>query len=279
MSYIPFHDISKYQGAYNMDADPSPIIEMRMTGFYYGSKQPYADSQAMRNYSNAIRLGKVPLLYHFAGGADPIVEADYFINVGCSPLADGDVYELDYELTDEMGPPADPDTWCRAFADRVKTRTGAYPLFYTNTSLFLRHGGFPKTMEVCALIIADYRYTPDQDVPCHHPYIIHQYTDSPIDTNACFVDLDTLKRYARHAQASQPPIVVPPVVPVDPVVPPVTSPVVPEQPSDPVVPPETPPVVVEPPVDVPPVIVTPPVTKKHWYDWIIALLVELQIIK
>lgn len=208
MTYATFHDISYAQGLYNMDADPSPIVEMKMTGFYYGSKIPYTDVQGARNYADAIARGKIPILYHFAGGADPTVEADYFVNVGASPLADGDIYELDYELTAEMGPPADPDGWCRTFMDRVHERTGVYPLLYVNTSTFLANNKFPKTMEVSGLIIADYRYTPDQDVPCGHPYIIHQYTDVPIDTNALFIPIDTLKKYARggnNAPAPTPP--------------------------------------------------------------------------
>lgn len=196
MSDFLFHDISYAQGLYNMDTDPNPAIEMKMSGYYYGSKQPYLDVQANRNYANAIRLGKVPILYHFAGGADPIAEANYFITVACAPLAKGDIYELDYELNDSMAPPSDPDSWCRSFADRVKELTGVYPLFYIYTSLFLQHNKFPKTMEVCSLIIADYRYTPDQDVPCGHPYIIQQYTDTPLDTNASFISLDVLKEYA-----------------------------------------------------------------------------------
>lgn len=207
MNYITFHDISYAQGLYNMAADPSPIVEMKMTGYYYGSKTPYADVQAARNYANAKQFEKIPILYHFAGGGDPTAEADYFVNVGASPLADGDIYELDYELTADMGPPADPDTWCRTFADRVKARTGVYPLFYTYRALFNEHGGFPKTTEVCGLIIADYVTSPDATVPINHPYIIQQYTDSPIDTNALFIPIDTLKKYARggnNAPAPQP---------------------------------------------------------------------------
>lgn len=196
MSNILFHDISYANGEYNMDADPYPIIEMKMSGYYYGSKTPYADVQAARNYANAIRTGKTPILYHYAGGGDAAAEADYFINVGAMPLAAGDIYELDYELTADMGPPADPDGWCRAFADRIKERTGVYPLFYTYRALFNENGGFPKTMEVCALIIADYVTPTDQNVPINHGYIAQQYTDNPIDTNALFIDLDTLKKYA-----------------------------------------------------------------------------------
>lgn len=195
MSNFLFHDISYAQGLYNMDTDPYPAIEMKMSGFYYGSKQPYLDVQANRNYGNAIRLGKVPILYHFAGGADPVAEANYFITVACAPLAKGDIYELDYELNDSMAPPSDPDSWCRAFADRVKELTGVYPLFYTYTYLLNQHGNFPKTLEVCGLIQANYVISPEADIP-GPPYIVQQYTDTPIDTNASFISLDTLKKYA-----------------------------------------------------------------------------------
>ena len=258
MSYFTFHDISYAQGRYNMDADSSPVVEMKMSGFYYGSKTPYMDVQAATNYSDAIRLNKVPICYHYAGGADPVVEAEYFVKA-CSPLADGDIYELDYELTAEMNPPANPDGWCRTFADRVHELTGAYPLLYVNTSTFLANNKFPRTMEVCGLIIADYRYTPDQDVPCGHPYIIHQFTDSPLDTNACFISLDTLKKYARGgsqpatAPAPQPVTPTPTPAPTPAPVPqpapapaPVVPPVVPTPPVKPVVKPVPTPVPVTP---------------------------------
>lgn len=205
MTDFTFHDISYAQGLYNMEADPYPVVEIKASGYYYGGKTPYLDVQLQRNYGNATRLGKIPILYHFAGGADPVAEANYFVNVACAPLAAGDVYELDYELNDTMNPPADPDAWCRAFADRVKELTGKYPIFYTYTSLFLQHNKFPRTMEVCSLYIADYRFTPDQDVPCGHPYIFHQYSDAPVDTNASFISLDTLRKYAYGYQEPTPP--------------------------------------------------------------------------
>lgn len=265
MSDFTFHDVSYANGKYNMDADPSPAIEMKMSGFYYGSKQPYLDVQASNNYNNAIRLKKVPILYHFAGGADPVVEADYFVNVACSPLSDGDIYELDYELNASMGPPADPDTWCRTFADRVKELTGKYPLFYTYTDLIRQHG-FSKTLEVCSLIQANYAVSPDADIP-GPAYIIQQYTDSPLDTNASFISLDVLKEYARGYQVPQPaPTPAPNPAPEPAPQPtPVPQPEPTPQPSptpeptptpEPATPPVTPTTPVVPPVE--PVVVTTP---------------------
>ena len=250
-----FHDVSYANGLYNMDADPSPAVMMKMTGFYYGSKVGYTDSQAVRNYENAIRLGKVPLLYHFAGGGDPIVEADYFIANGAMPFAKGDIYVLDYELNDSMNPPADPDAWCRAFADRVKERTGVYPLFYTYTALRQQHG-FQKTLEVCAFDQANYGVSPDADIP-GPAYIIQQYTDTPLDTNRCFIPLETLKKYAYgYTEPTPTPEPTPPAPQPDPT--PVVAPV--EQPQ---------PVVEPAPVDTPVVEPTPtPVPSKTLFDWI-----------
>lgn len=229
MSYITFHDISYANSVYNMDADPNPIIFMKMSGYYYGSKTPYYDDQAARNYQNAIRTNKVPGLYHFAGGADPVAEADFFIGA-CSPLAEGDIMILDYELTGEMNPPADPADWCLKFVERVKERTGKYPLFYTYYAM-LKQYGFSEVLKRCGLWVAHYGYTPDKNIPNCPPYIIHQYQGSPLDTNACFISLDTLKKYGYSATEPQPdpPISTPipnPVVNPDPIIePPITAPV------------------------------------------------------
>lgn len=224
---ITFHDISYAQGEYNMDADPSPIVFMKMSGFYYGSKTGYYDAQAARNYNNSVRLGKVRGLYHFAGGADPVVEADYFIGA-CSPLVDGDILILDYELTASMNPPADPAGWCLAFVERVKERTGKYPLFYTYSSM-LNQYGFDAVLDRCGLWIANYAVSPDDTVPTHgRPYIIHQYQGSPLDTNACFISLDTLQKYAY--ETPQPSAPTPEPVPHTPDTPPPTPEPVPIQP-------------------------------------------------
>lgn len=231
MSYTTFHDISYAQGQYNMDADSSPVIAMKMSGFYYGSKQPYYDNQAARNYNNATRLGKTPILYHFAGGADPVVEADFFVGA-CSPLAQGDILALDYELTASMAPPADPSAWCDAFMNRVHERTGVWPLFYVNTSQ-LKQYGFKNVLANCGLWEANYGVSPDADIPGSPPYIIHQFQGSPIDTNALFPPLEVLKKYSYQAVQPQPAPLPPPPPPAPvPTPDPVPEPA-PEPPPDP----------------------------------------------
>ena len=203
MSDFTFHDVSYAQGEYNMDADPNPVIAMKMSGFYYGSKTSYYDVQAARNYNNAIRTGKLPMLYHFAGGADPIAEADFFVGA-CSPLAENDVLVLDYELTGSMNPPGDPVAWCNAFADRVHERTGVWVIFYTYRSL-LNSYDFSSLLQKCGLWVADYSISPDGDVPTNgHNYIMHQYQGSPLDTSASYISVDVLKKYGYHAAVPAP---------------------------------------------------------------------------
>lgn len=195
MSYTVFHDISYAQGAYNMAADKNPVIALKMSGFYYGSKTGYYDAQAATNYRNALKYGKVPILYHFAGGGDPIKEADYFVGA-VSPLAKGDVYCLDYELTAAMNPPANPVQWCVQYCERVHQKTGVWPIFYTYASLLAEHDFTPVLLN-CGLWVADYGVPPTATVPTRgHPYIIHQYTDKPLDTDALFISVATLKEYA-----------------------------------------------------------------------------------
>lgn len=200
MSYINFHDISYAQGAYNMDADPNPVIAMRMSFAYYGSKVCAYDTQAGNNYNNAIRTGKIPILYHFAGGGDPVAEAEFFYHA-VSPLADGDIYALDYELTAAMNPPADPVAWCLQFAERFHQLTGCWVLFYTYASMLAEHD-FSPVLQNCALWVADYAVSPDGTVPTQgHPYIIQQYSDGggSLDSDALFIPLETLRLYGYHA--------------------------------------------------------------------------------
>lgn len=202
MADIRFHDISQWQGNYDMDADQAPLIFFKMSGYYYGSKTGYYDPQAARNYNNAIRTGKLPGMYHFAGGGDPRQEAEFFVGA-CSPLADGDLLILDYELTAEMSPPADPSAWCLAFVERVRELTGKYPLFYTYYAMLKQHG-FQAVLDRCGLWIAHYGVAPEDTIANCPNYIIHQYTSTPIDTNACFINLETLRKYAYSSVQPQP---------------------------------------------------------------------------
>lgn len=213
---LPFRDVSYANGAYNMDANHDQIIAMKASGGD-GVKHPlYLDDQLVRNYANAIRLRKVPILYHFAGGKDPVVEATYFISAA-SPLATGDVYALDWEIEHP-----DPVGWVNKFVTHVHAVTGAWPLVYMDIDRCNRFNWTP-VFNNCGLWIAAPSFSFNAKVPIKHPYIAQQ---GPIvggvDTDMWFDTLEVLKKYAYHK-----PVAVPPPKPAQPVTPVVQSPVAP----------------------------------------------------
>lgn len=250
---IIFHDISQWQGDYD---DDQPVIAIKMSG---GDAGLYYDSKASINYNRAAAKGKAIIGYHFAGGTDPVAEADFFIRA-MSPLANEDVLALDWEVSHP-----DPVGWCTQFVNHVHDQTGVWPLVYMNTSTCTSHDWSP-VLNNCALWIADYRSTPDQDVPCGHPYIIHQYQGSPLDTDALFIPVETLKKYGYHAPQA-------PVAPPTPEPAPVTQPEPTPVPA-PVALPEpathVPDFVIQNKQEVPVPVVS--VVSKHWYDFILALI-------
>lgn len=250
MSVVLFNDISENNGAYNMDTDTNPAIAMRVST---GELMRF-DHEASRNYANAIRTGKVPILYHYAGNNDPVQEAELFL-AAVAPLAGGDIYDLDAELGQSR-------EWKQAFIDHVRSKTdGTSPWDYMNQSTTKALGG---PIDGCALWLAAPDWGFSEDVPGVGVYMAQQ---GPIvnghDTNAFFGTLEQLKAYGYHAQqasitpdvpappapdpAPQPePVVVPePVAVVDPTpapaiplpglvnnvpTPPVVEPVTPVQP-------------------------------------------------
>lgn len=247
----PFNDISYAQGEYNMDADPNQLIMMKASGFYTVAKIPYLDDQLVRNYANAKRLGKVPFMYHFAGGADPVVEASYFISA-VSPLADGDGYCLDFEVDTPDNP-----GWCLAFLNHVKAVLGTSPWFYVDRSR-RQTGDWSQVAAQYGEWIAapDVPFT--ADIPGVGIYIAQQGPIvNGVDSDMFFGTLDQAKAYTYKT----------PAVPNEPVEP---TPVV-EPPTPPVVitpdpvPPTAPPAVGPPQSDSPPVeppVVHPPVAEK-----------------
>jgi lysozyme len=92
MGYLAAVDISQWQGAYKDYG--TPIVFIKVSG---GDDGVYYDSQANNNYNQAKAAGKGIGMYHFAGGKDPVVEADFFVKA-CSPLEEGDVLVLDWEV-------------------------------------------------------------------------------------------------------------------------------------------------------------------------------------
>lgn len=270
---ILFKDISYAQGAYNMDANPDPMVMMKMSG---GDNGLYYDSQASRNYNNAIRTGKVPFMYHFYGGADPTTEADWFVKA-CSPLAPGDGLAVDIEQGQTWNPQADAGAVGKvlAFVSHVHDVTGVWPWVYMNMSTANMYDWSP-VFNNCGFWCAAPSYGFNDTLPVKYPQLAQQGPiEGGVDTDAAFATIEEVRKYTYAptpppapvqppAPAPLPPPVQPPSQPTPPVVVPSPPVVVPTQPPE-VTPSPTPPAT--------PTVVTSPVVAPQTHTKTLAAVI------
>jgi hypothetical protein len=179
-------DVSKYQGDIDWATMP-PIAIIKISG---GDAGLYVDPDAAKNYTNATNAGKAFVGYHFAGGTDPIAEANYFL-ANMKPWNAGEVPALDWEVSN-----ADPVGWCLQFVTHVHDTAGAWPLLYVNLATLKAHDWSP-VLANCGLWLADWTGNPDSVINVgYHGYVMLQYADGPVyDHDIWEYDIDTLKKY------------------------------------------------------------------------------------
>jgi len=257
---ITFKDISQWQGNYDMN-NGDPAIAIKMSG---GDAGTYYDSKASLNYIHAVAAGKVVIGYHFAGGTDPIAEADFFVR-SMSPLAEDDVLCLDWEVSHP-----DPVGWCTQFVNQVHLRTNTWPLVYMNMSTANAHD-WSSVFNNCGYWCAAPSFSFDATLPVKYPQIAQQGPIvNGVDTDAFFGTIEQLKAYGYHA----------PVAPVEPA--PVVEPVVIPEPviaPTPVEPTPVDPVVIAPPVAPIPPVIAPVVETPTMTLWDTIFNMFLQVVK
>lgn len=159
----------------------------------------YVNPKAVHQYELAKSLGKLVGTYHYAGGGDPVAEADFFINnvknwIGESVLA------LDWESYQNSA--FGDTTWCRRFVDRVHELTGVYPLVYVSESAINQVASCASD---CGLWVAKYvsmnwnRWDlPDMPVNTAPwpTYTIWQYTGGDMDRDLINTDKAGWQRLA-----------------------------------------------------------------------------------
>jgi hypothetical protein len=265
---IPACDISKYQGAWH--DYPADIILTKISG---GDAGLYIDPQAATNYNGIIAAGKAFGGYHFAGGTDPIAEANYYLNA-MQPWNYGEVPALDWEVSHP-----DPVGWCLQFTTHVHDVAGAWPLIYVNLAT-LRAYDWSPVLSNCGLWLADWNNDPNTPVDTGGKvYVMQQYSDGPnYDHDEWFGTIDEFKKYGWPA-----PVLVPAPT-LEPAPAPVETPTPPAPTSEPApLPapqPTTPPAVEDPKPtagvpSVPPaptVVATPP--KVNWLAALLQFLIK-----
>lgn len=272
MSFVRAIDISQWQGNIDWNAVNVPIAIIKMSG---GDAGLYTDSKANQNYYGAKAAGKLIGGYHFAGGGDPVNEADFFI-AAMSPLEENDVLVLDWEIEHR-----DPVGWCTAFVNRVHDRTGVWPLFYTNGSRLNQYDWSPVRNN-CGTWVAWYGQDPEGNLPISGNYVMHQYTSNGsvpgiagrVDLDAWFGTIDQFKKYGWHGAAPEP---VPEPLPVPPPDPVPDPPVEPTPPEPTPVPDPVPPTPEPTPEPIPEPVPTPEPVPPHETFWqkLIKLLVAI----
>lgn len=183
MSFVKAIDVSNHQGTINWPAVKASGVDIAIIKISEGTT--YYDPYAGFNYTNGKAVGVAMGGYHFAGGGDPVAEADYFVN-GMKPFEAGDVFVLDWEI--QVG---NPVGWCEAFVQRVYDLTGVWCLMYMNGSTRNAYNWTAGCLSNCGFWIAWYGRDPEGDLPVSGPYVMHQYTsDGTVPGIAGRVDLD-----------------------------------------------------------------------------------------
>lgn len=111
-----------------------------------GYVNPYCDPAIKR----AKRDGKLWGFYHYAGGNDPVAEANYFYN-NCKGYFGEGIPCLDWESMQNAS--WGNMTWCRRFVDRIHEITGVWCMIYIQASAVNQAANCAND---CALWIAGY---------------------------------------------------------------------------------------------------------------------------
>jgi len=201
-------DISRYQGTYQDTGEP--IVLVKISG---GDDGLYIDSQAANNYNQVIAHGRAFGGYHFAGGTDPVAEANYFV-AAMKPLNPGEVPALDWEISNP-----NPPVWCDAFINQVRVGCGnpnQGGLLYMNLAT-LNAYDWSVPLSKWGLWLADWNNDPNGDVSTTHTFVMQQYNDGPnYDHDEWFGTLAEFQAYGWHAPAPVPPAPTPAPTPVPP---------------------------------------------------------------
>lgn len=114
----PFNDVTE-----NGYQDSDFVIVKATQGTSY-SRTDYFEKAIERVLAD----GKLGGAYHYAAGGDAKKEADYFLKI-VKPYIGKIVLALDWERGDNKA--WGSKSWPEIFCERIKEKTGAYPLIYT----------------------------------------------------------------------------------------------------------------------------------------------------
>lgn len=120
--------VDVYSGSprwYATDENADAVIVKATQGTGYVN--PFCDT----DYQAAKKAGKLLGVYHYAGGGDPISEANYFLKNVKGYIHEA-ILGLDWESSQNAS--WGNGNWCRQFVNEVHRQTGVWPIIYVQFS-------------------------------------------------------------------------------------------------------------------------------------------------
>ena len=147
----------------------------------------YVNPECDKDYQSAKKAGKLLGIYHYAGGEDPVTEANYFYNQTKNYVGEA-VPALDWESYQNSKFGKDLN-WCRKFVDRYHELTGVWCLIYVQQSAINQVANCAKDCGLWVAWYASMNWTswtlPDINfsVSPWPTYTIWQFTGGDMDRN------------------------------------------------------------------------------------------------
>lgn len=110
----------------------------------------YLNPKYQYQYSLAKNAGRLLGLYHYAGGGNPIAEANYFLSHIQDKLGQA-VLAVDWEQYQNAA--WGDTTWVQQFVDEIHRQTGIWPLIYVQESAIWQ---VANCVSDCGLWVAKY---------------------------------------------------------------------------------------------------------------------------
>lgn len=199
-------DISSWQSGINLAVVPCDFVIIKAT-----QGTGYTNPDYVRAYDQAKKAGKCLGVYHYAEGGSPTAEADYFIKQVGSRIGEC-IMVLDWEGEQNPAFGVNDFAWCKAWLDRVASKTGVRPLLYISQSIMGRFNGIGN-YGLWIAQYADMNATGYQETPWNegsYDCAIRQYSscgrlngyNGNLDLNKFYGDKAAWNKYAGKGNAT-----------------------------------------------------------------------------
>lgn len=167
----------------------------------------YVNPIANAQYAAAKKAGRLLGAYHYAGGNDPVKEANYFINNIKNYVGEA-VLILDWESYQNAA--FGNTSWCLKFVNEVHRLTGVWCMIYVQASAISQ---VANCAPYCPLWVAGYPYRDQRNwnVPEFNynispwkTYTLWQFTGGDMDRSVAAVDAAGWKKIANPSGKANP---------------------------------------------------------------------------